>query len=56
MTLIYKNSPLALKPLMDKAFSEDQNDTQEGEDGINTDFGWAKYKELCHFHAIVICI
>jgi hypothetical protein len=41
MTLIYKQCPLALLPLMNKAFTEDdQNDTQEGEDGINTDFGF----------------
>lgn len=39
MTLLYKNSPMALKPLMDKAFSEEQNETQEEEDGIKTDFG-----------------
>ena len=42
MSLIYKQSPLAIKALMDRAFSEQKKSTDLEHDVIYTDFGYAE--------------
>lgn len=41
-TLLYKHCPLALKTLMDKAFTEDKKRSTDSEDYLLVDYGFVK--------------